>query len=400
MLKVLISGYVRDIELLLDNQIIPSSIHGIILGYYYTKTFICYLSKSIQKPWYIADIHSDSHQAWNSNTVPLRSSIDNIESTGFTKVCMAHDMTRSLATNITNQLHDMWMNDTRHICAMFRCGGYHKGMSKQCSAILFDANLSSNTNEIRSCHYRLPDLPIATWGNATIYSHTHGLLSVCGQSTGKDVYSLNISDGENEIKWIKLTDQMLHPHYYPSVCVISDGSTEKLFVAAGHQSKNVIAKKMDRKIELYDFNNDTWTQLADCIIRRSICGLFYDYIQQIVYLGGSQLSGINNRGSKTVEYYDIRKNVWRLLPATNFNHEWNPLIWKEQNSSLLYIASITSNGMEYIDLRAKPTSWIVECGHADGKFKPILKPKLETRFGMTFNDPSQGSWLLPLQMQV
>ena len=88
-------------------------------------------------------------------------------------------------------------------------------------------------------------------------------------------------------------------------------------------------------------------------------------------MAGSK-SGLSVRAPKTVEYYDIDKNVWHLLPECNFMHEWYPLIWKNPNG-ILYVASIASNGLEYIDLRDKYNRWIVECGQAKGKFKPILK---------------------------
>ena len=271
-------------------------------------------------------------------------------------------------------------------------------MKNKCIVHLTFVNCAQNKNivEISSWNCILPELEQATWGNSTVYSDKYGLLSVGGQPTGKSVWNLKFDNKEDndDWKWNKMKGEMLNEHYYPSTVLINDGYCEKLFVAAGHKSKSAVAKAMDTKVELYDMDQGYWTVLADCKVKRSICGIFYDKIKQIVYIGGSR-SGLGTRPSKTVENYDIHKNVWHILPETNFLHEWFPLIWKNPNG-ILYIASIYSNGLEYIDLRDKYNSWTVECGQAKGKFKPVLRPLLETRFGIKFINAPQESWLLPL----
>ena len=230
---------------------------------------------------------------------------------------------------------------------------------------------------------KLPNLPGPTWGNNTAYSNQYGLFSVGGQTAGNEVFNLT-TQNDGTLMWNKLKNDMQNRHYYPSVCTVND---DKLFVAAGDNSPTVNDEDMDSKIEMCDLKTQKWIQLADCTIKRSIAGIFYDSIQQTVYLGGG------NNKSRTIECYDMNKNKWRLLPECNLKHRWNPAIWKDDMKDLLCIASIEANAMEYIDLRENYATWTVKYGQSEST------PELgifEKAFGTTFTNPPQKSWLLPL----
>ena len=231
----------------------------------------------------------------------------------------------------------------------------------------------------------LPDLLHGTYQNATVYSNKHGLFSVGGKPSSKELEASNFkttagnevfnlqkrSNGKMEWKQMK---KMKNEHYYPSACMIND---EKLFVAAGFGSAGGV--KRDTKIEMCDVETGEWTQLTDCKLEKSGAGIFYDSIQDTVYLGGSNYT--------SVECYDLNKNKWSLLPECNLVHTCNPAIWKDDN--VLYIASIAANGMEFIDLRESNASWTVKYGNRGNK------KRLQTILDATFNGNIQESWLLP-----
>ena len=363
MKQKLIDGYLRELETSLNEQVIPNELNIIIFNYCRNGTLICYLTVHHSKPWYIADVMSDERTVWKSNVEQSQN-----ESNGFTKPCIGYNISSMLSVNAS-----------KYNTAIFHCGGSGNN-DQRCEAIVFHSDQlqipSKEHEDIEFMRFTLPDLPQATWGNNNVYSNKYGLFSVGGQPSGNGVFNLkNASDGKME--WNKLKNKMKNQHYYPSVCMIND---EKLFVAAGDNNSNVSMDAIDSKVEICNLENGEWSQLADCRIKRSIAGIFYDSIQDTVYLGG----GNGNLYYSSVECYDINKNVWSLLPNCNLKHEWSPAIWKDGN--ILYIASIEANGMEYIDLRESNATWTVKYGSNE--------PKFETAFNAKFDKFLQGSWLL------
>ena len=365
MKQKLIDGYLRELETSLNDQVIPNEINRIVFSYYRNGTLICYLTIDHNAPWCIADVMSDERTVWKSKVEQSKK-----KSPGYTKPCFGYNISSMLS-----------VNDVKYNTAIFHCGGYDSGLSKKCEAMLFHSkqlqlSRSSKENEdIDFMRLALPDLPKAGWGNNTVYSNQYGLFSVGGK-LGKHVFNLQ-TQSDGKMKWEQLKNEMKNEHYYPSVCMIND---EKLFVAAGDNNANVDKAAIDSKIEICDLSTDEWSQLADCTIKRCIAGIFYDSMQDAVYLGGG-----DGNNESSVECYDINKNVWSLLPNCHFKHEWNPAIWKDDN--ILYIASVEANGMEFIDLREHNTSWTVKYNEKANK--------LETVFNTKYDLYVQESWLLP-----
>merc|ERR1711920_1111265 len=77
-------------------------------------------------------------------------------------------------------------------------------------------------------------------------------------------------------------------------------------------------------------------------------GAYYDEVNKFCYVGGGYQD--NDEISKSVECYNFEKNKWNELPSSNLKHDMNPMIWTQDNN-LLYIASVESKRIEYIDLR-------------------------------------------------
>ena len=230
----------------------------------------------------------------------------------------------------------------------------------------------------------LPNLPQATYANTTVYSKKYGLFSVGGIPLGNEVFNLQKrSDAEN-VTWNKLK-KMKNEHYYPSVCIMNE---KQLFVATGYGTHNFDSWNKSTKIEMYSLENEEWSQLKDCKIKRAGSGIFYDTMQETVYLGGGDAFYDN-----FVEYYNIHKNKWSLLDKCKLKHSWNPVIWKDDDQNILYIASIASNGMEFIDLRESNAMWTIKYGPCKSTEKRL---KLEEVFDTEFQVSRHSAWLLPI----
>ena len=143
--KDLITGYIREIELRMINQIIPYSINTIIFQYYFAQLLLCYITKELTKPWYIADVETNGQKIWQSQATSLGKVTKEING-GFTKPCIGYNI--KLPSHFTKNIDDDIANKSYH--AIFHCGGYLHGRSKSCSAILFDSKdpqtLSTNHN--------------------------------------------------------------------------------------------------------------------------------------------------------------------------------------------------------------------------------------------------------------
>eukprot|EP01084_Bolivina_argentea_P168936 292871_1 len=86
-------------------------------------------------------------------------------------------------------------------------------------------------------------------------------------------------------------------------------------------------------VDLYDFEENSWTQLSKMVKPRFRSGICTEKIKRKrVYVGGGRAA------NKSVEFYDIAKNEWFLLPETNKEHSLRPMLWTE-NVNLVNIAS-------------------------------------------------------------
>ena len=67
-----------------------------------------------------------------------------------------------------------------------------------------------------------------------------------------------------------------------------------------------------------------------------------------------------------MECYDIKRNLWSSLPATNKRHDMRPLVWIEDNN-LLQIMSVSGNCIESIDIR-EGKKWDIKDQDVQGLF--------------------------------
>ena len=159
-----------------------------------------------------------------------------------------------------------------------------------------------------------------------------------------------------------------------------------LIVVGGNTSRSYVTGS---NCFLYNFTSNKWTfNLSFCCYARFCAGIGYDKYENKVYLGGGyHWDGYKNSYVDIMEYYDIKKDEWNYLPQTNISHGYYPIIWKNTNNGLLYIASINNKIkklfiIESLDPRSNDLKWNI-CDYdfvCNDKFKDLNLKKRLLRF--------------------
>eukprot|EP00484_Ammonia_sp_Unknown_P000930 CAMPEP_0197021730 /NCGR_PEP_ID=MMETSP1384-20130603/2674_1 /TAXON_ID=29189 /ORGANISM="Ammonia sp." /LENGTH=832 /DNA_ID=CAMNT_0042449633 /DNA_START=85 /DNA_END=2583 /DNA_ORIENTATION=+ len=303
---------------------------------------------------------------------------------------------------------------------IFKCGGTIGDTlaSSYCSAIVFDdlckytpppeledeqslsqsqsglPELKSETSHERSStdihsttksfafNWDLPRFPQQTDCNDVTYSQNYGLLSCGGwefrydsnkfyrlsfdseQYFNQNVENLKGDDVNYEPWQWQIMPNMLYKRSWPTILMMDKAS--KLLAIGGKGPLNTV--------EMFDFNESKWTMLGNINHARYNAGIFHDkHFSNRVYLGGGQ-DALNK-----VEVYDMHKDEWYAdLPDTKRHHGSRPVLWIGDNGNLLYIASVYSDSMEYIDLRiSNQKYWNLVYG---SNYHQLWHDVFETRF--------------------
>ena len=399
---LLVHGYVREIESALDNErIIPLDIYHICFDFYFTTKIIFYLSA-------LRDIESaasseidllcaadfDNKQKWKISIQELNKEKSLITLKDAEKgdkwaldgAGISFTRNINLPTVIENQISNSHIKFNN---VVFRCGGASNdnitGRTAYCAALIFNSHEfhKSNNGPITAHNWKLPELPYTTNGNFVLYSDIRKELWSIGGWNGPDPYTdsictLSFDDKayfEQDLlnwKWNKLNIKL--PTARSSVCATMIDKARKLIVVGGETAAEHADMGGD-VVNIFDIDEEK------CIpdIKNRKCdaidsGIYYDDINELIYVGGGFQSILGNV-SKMVECYDIEKNVWNELVKTNKGHDMNPLIWIEDNN-LLFIASISANYVESIDLRENK-KWIVQQNDLSNVFDTKFKTDME-----------------------
>ena len=103
---------------------------------------------------------------------------------------------------------------------------------------------------------------------------------------------------------------------------------------------------LNGSVEVYNFADNKWSDVANTNVSRECAGIFYDVMDNLIYLGGG------HGAQKKIECYDLVKNEWNIFPNTTCKHDFYPSLFKSSyHYDILYIVSPKSNLCEYIDKR-------------------------------------------------
>lgn len=229
--------------------------------------------------------------------------------------------------------------------------------------------------EIVGFNWRLPTFPRDIARNYLLFSDYYGLLSIGGWSGSfepmenrqynNNLYYLSFNSleyyNQDYYEWYwKQRKSMKHPRSNIAAVIIKDNNNNKIkqkLLVIGGDSK----KYKFKENEIYDFEQNQWKDIASLNYKRSFSGISYNEQTQIVWLIGGNSKYKNG---KIVEYYNIFKNEWYSFPCTHLEHRNYPCVWTDHY--LVFVASGTSNGLEYIDIRCD-TSW-------NTVYDPLNKP--------------------------
>ena len=387
MAAVLVHGYVRKIENEL-NKIIPIDIYGICCDFYFTK-ILFYLSDNGVSYHYdtrFCAIDLYHKRKWKVSINDLNGYERTISCAG-----MCHTKNLYLPASIKTGIN--YTSNQNNI--MFKCGGLIENDNLDyCCALIFDANefmyKQDKDNTINGNKWELPSLPMKLSSNFLLYSEIRKELWSIGGTFGEEIdsiYKLSFDDQELDLmdlsddeqwKWNKnITDWRVKlPTPMSGVCaeIIDDNYDSNKLCVIGGEGDN----QNGDGLYILNINNNKWVKGK---FKNNCCsdsGIYYDKLKELLYVAGGYCL---NEGiaSKSVECYDIEKNIWTELANTNKGHDMKPLIWN--NNSLLFIASISANCVEYIDLRENNKGWIVKENNLSDTFEsPFLDDVCKCRF--------------------
>eukprot|EP01084_Bolivina_argentea_P291592 501150_1 len=374
--KLLVHGYVREIEGILDNtRIIPIDIYHICFDFYFSTKFIFYVTSITDKTEdalkdnLMSVANMDTKKSWHCKIYELNDqksyTKDDADKVRWSIDAAAITFARNikLPSTICEKLNEI-NSDCKFNNVIFRsCGKFRENhvdkANDYCAALIFDSHefQKGKTEYINAYNWQLPTLPTKLYSNYGLYSAAHSCLYSIGgtpdYTTVLDrIYKLSMDLNDNkyaeqdlkEWKWKQL-DITLQNARSSACCAMVDNST-KMIVTSGYGQHTY-----DQSVELLcldAYGSNKNVLLKDSNIPREDGGIFYDELNELVYVGGGYHH--TKKAHISVEWYNFDKNVWNLLPDTSLEHDMNPMIWIEDNN-LLHIMSVKSNGVEWVDLR-------------------------------------------------
>ena len=374
----LVNGYIKEIEKLLENdKIIPMDIYRICFDFYFTTKLIFYLaglsSSSEDEVDDSMDIMSaanlETKQFWeieiqdlDSDKTPI--TIKNaVKGKKWVMDYAGITFTRNLRlpSLIKNKIDD---SELKFNNVIFRCGGEPPDAvyTDYCAALIFDSHRFSRKKADSATiayNWKLPDLPAGTTQNVVVYADkARQLFSIGGEQENdsvESIYALSFDDASyfaqdlNEWKWTKLELELTGSGGLGCATMIDK---DKTLVVIG-SSKNV---------DMFHLVENEKIEVKDRFYNGIDCGVYYDEYSQEIFVGG----GYHAVALKTVEFYDIEKDLWSKLPDTNNAHDMNPLFWIEDHN-VLHVVSVYSNSIECMDLR-EAKEWRVKVAELSALF--------------------------------
>eukprot|EP01084_Bolivina_argentea_P098764 177518_1 len=245
--------------------------------------------------------------------------------------------------------------------AIFKCGGDIRIEDqnlydiKDCGLILYPRNID-NIETFSTHYYQLPSFPFKLTRDDNfkypIYSNVHGLTLFTNTFNNKEYESqiVNLNIDSEILNWnvTKLPSEISNYSTIPTHCYINND--KELFIVNGKKNEN---DEICKETIIYNLENNKCISLEENPYSPWDCQIKYCNYTNKIFLGET----------KSVFEYDLYKNEYfDNLPETQ-NGYMNPLIWLNENGTIIHIAnpgqsySYYNINYEWIDLRA-PSKWM------------------------------------------
>eukprot|EP01083_Nonionella_stella_P012418 35248_1 len=372
-LQLLINGYIRNMGQSFL-YIIPETISHLCLNYCHLPNIIIVLheSKQIQ----IVDLIHE--KLWKCRLNHLNSKTQATQSTkrNYTKWSVSSGFCYASCVNLPLQISKTYTQKTSDI--IFQSQQHYS------DAILFDYSHIQYESDapFDLYQYNLPLISVSKRqfvGNSLCFDPNIGLVSIGGGSVqypySRNVHLLKWEDvgGNHEWKWQLLPDVQFARGM--SSCVLIE---DKVMIVSGATvilQERGASFQYQNSTELYDLTKKQSKLIASANKPRFSAGACYDKSTKTVYLGGG-VCGLYGNKNKSVESYDTSKDKWyAAIPNTSTSHKRFPILWTQNNGDLLFIGSMDSQLIEYIDLRVYGAKWNVMRTQSDTSVLDVLDMK-------------------------
>ena len=351
-LQLLVNGYIRNMTQTFM-YIIPSTIYILCLSYCHLPNIVIRLNRfnHIQ----VSDLTSQN--SWKSDMSikqikPQEKSNKTRQKSVYWS--MLSGMTYKKSVNLPSQIFQCYKSKTADII--------FQGQTNYCHAILFNQQFEYDQPKTQCHQYDLPKFPVLSTeliGNNLIFDEHIGLISIGGgpsrYPTSTNLLLLPWKD-EKLPKWNwKHLPSLSFPRGLSASVMLENN---KFMVISGISGTyGYGAYHSQNSVEIYDLNLKH-SKLTSGLNRARFCaGVCYDDNKKRVYLGGG-VCGYNGNDNHYVESYDTEKDKWYAsIPKTLKPHKTFPIVWTQNDGDLLFIASLDSEVVEFLDLRVYGRGW-------------------------------------------
>eukprot|EP01084_Bolivina_argentea_P142709 250681_1 len=374
--NLLIHSYIRSIQNLISDQIIPQEIFVICNQYLAPSNIFIVLkrnNKTITDALEFGIVQLSNEHINEKRLQYHKSKIMHLDKSNTinnimrweTSFCSGKNI--KLPDKITKKIA---VNNTEYDI-IFVCGGkverFSEYYTNNCNAFIISR---SHENEFGGYFYnwKLPNLKKKVFEHNILYNNKYGLICIGGQTEAEwrerhlnTVYKLSFNNksytkqNKKQWKWKKIQNMQTYRVGAAAICIGT-----KLIVFGGHNhgwngNHLMNVSRYKQSVEMIDlsdeFSNSEWKYLNNMNYGRYKPGICCNENLNKIYISG----GLNAYDMRTkenmcdVECYDMMKDKWLNIALTQCKSTENSVLWIDNN--LLYIASKDFKSMECIDLR-------------------------------------------------
>ena len=199
----------------------------------------------------------------------------------------------------------------------------------------------------------LPDNIIQRSAGDVLYSNKHGLIVIGGAHdniggqfiTYEYVYDSSVEILEDNASNWKTLSPLITPKAGLGCCLFND---DFIFECGGtNTTTRNNRKSYFDTCSLYNFNDNKWRSLTNMNNDRAECAAIYNYIKNTIIVGGGYPA------IKSMEYYELNKDIWINMPNTIYDHSRKSCLFVQSNGVIIIGGQsfATENTFEMFDPR-------------------------------------------------